>query len=176
MNTKGLFLPTIALSTFLLGFSISQVFAQNQTQTSSEIFAQVSTNTLLAIIGLITAGLTLIKTLADKGIINKKIGTVAVMAADTAYAVKDSRQLIQDVVQNSHETAQLISPESAQVATQRIQPLLEKVTQRVNEFTPKVEKYNEIASKLGNKGERTTDDIKEDEELKDDIPNEIVNT
>lgn len=147
MNTLIAFVA-IGVS-FVIGTSISAVLGQNQTATNSELFATSTTNTIIAITGLIAAIAAILKTLVDRGILDKRIGTVAVMTADTSYAVKDSRQSIQDLAQNTHETVKLISPEAAKYADDHMRPAMDRVTQRVNEYIPKANKFNEIANKLG---------------------------
>lgn len=171
----NLFIPVLALGMFLLGFSLSQVFAQNGTSSDSQVFAQISTNSIMAIVGLITAISAVIKTLVDKGIISKKLGTVAVIASDTSRAVADSRQDINDGLQAAFETIQITSPEAAD-AIKKAQPIIQRVGQRADEYTPKVNTFGRIASKLSEQGDKTTDDIKNNESLKKQIPNDIVPT
>jgi len=117
---------------------------------------------VIAIAGLVTV-------LVKAGIIDKRVGTVAVMAADASWAVKDNRQSIKDLAQNTYDVVKLASPESAAAADQKIAPVLDQATVRVNEYTPKVDKFAEIAKKLSEG--KQADSIKE---MKDDIPDKIV--
>lgn len=144
---------------FVIGISVSTALGQNQTATNSELFATSTTNTVIAITGLVAAIAAILKTLADRGVLDKRIGTVAVMAADTSYAVKDSRQSIQDLAQNTHETVKLISPEAAKYADDKIRPAMDRVTQRVNEYIPKVNKFEQIANKLGKSKDSELDKV-----------------
>jgi len=137
-------------------------------QTSTDEFSGVSTGLIMSVIALISTGFTLIKTLADKGILDKRVGSVAVMAGDAAVAIRDSREMIQEGLQAGFDIIGTTSPEAARQIQQNAVPVMKRVTQRVDEYTPKVQSFVNIAAKLSQKKTSEIEDIKEQ------IPNEIV--
>ena len=154
---------------FVVGNTVHLVFsyAQNNTSTapvvsSSDALITSVTSIVIAIAGLITV-------LVKAGIIDKRVGTVAVMAADASWAAKDNRQLIKDGMQNTYDIVKLASPEAAEAADRKLAPVLDDASRKVAEYTPKVEKFADIAKKLseGKKSEEITD-------LKNEIPDRIV--
>lgn len=163
----------VVISAIMIGSTIviSVVYAQNQTATPAQSFAASTDALLLAAIGIISAALALIKTFVDRGLLDKRIGTAVVMAADAAVAIKDNRQSIKDLAQNTYEVVQLTSPEAATAMSNKIQPVLNQATQRINEYTPKVEKFGAIANAIGKDGDKTTDEIKA---IRKTIPDSIV--
>ena len=152
---------------FVVGSSIHLVFAQNSTTNAPIV--QSADALITSIAGIVIAIAGLVTVLVKAGLIDKRVGTVAVMAADASWAVKDNRQSIKDLAQNTYDVVKLASPESAAAADQKIAPVLDQATVRVNEYTPKVDKFAAIAKKLSEG--KQADSI---EEMKDDIPDKIV--
>lgn len=139
-------LLAISLS-FSLGTTIfSLVYAQNETApTHSEVFAEINTNMITAIAGLVIAIATAAGAFAKIFHVEGKIGTAITMVADTAKATLDNRLLIQESAKATYE----MLPEQAQALVDK--PLVKEseLTKRVNEYIPKVEKAGEIANKWG---------------------------
>jgi hypothetical protein len=156
---------------FTVGISFSYVLGQSNTTVQYAPVVQSSDALIAAIASIVIAISSLIGIFVKAGFIDKRVGTVAVMAADSAWAVKDNRQSIKDVAQNSYDVAKLASPEAAAFADQKIAPVLDQATIRVNEYTPKVDKFAAIAKKLSEG--KQADSIKE---MKDDIPDKIVSS
>jgi hypothetical protein len=154
---------------FVIGSSVHLVlsYAQNTTQYAPVV--QSSDALITSITGIVIAIAGLVTVLVKAGIIDKRVGTVAVMAADASWAVKDNRQSIKDLAQNSYDVAKLASPEAAAFADSKIAPVLDEANRRVSEYTPKVDKFAAIAKKLSEG--KQADSI---EEIKDDIPDKIV--
>lgn len=156
---------------FTIGISFSYVLGQNGTTTVYAPVVQSSDALIAAIASIVVSVTTLIGILVKAGVIDKKIGTVAVMAADTAHAVSDNRQNIKDFQQNTYDVVKLASPETAAAADAKLAPVLDEASRRVSEYTPKVDKFADLANKISNKGKTADDKI---EEMKDDIPDRIV--
>jgi hypothetical protein len=178
MNTK---VQTVFVAAFALLFGVAIgsatiTFAQNGTSTDSEQFSAISTNMIIAIVALVGTGVTFLKTLADRGLLDKRIGSVAVIAGDSVVAIKDNRELIQEGLKTGFETVAISNPETAKEILDKSAPIMKKVTERVDEYNEKAGSFTRIASKIGKQGERTTDDIKENEELKENIPDSVVPT
>jgi hypothetical protein len=153
---------------FVVGSSVHLVLSYAQNTTASAPIVQSSDALITSITGIVIAIAGLITVLVKAGLLDKKVGTVAVMAADASWAVKDNRQLIKEGMQNTYEVVRLASPQTAEAADQKLVPLLDDATRKVNEYTPKVEKFADIANKLSkNKADEIT-------ALKDEIPDRIV--
>jgi len=164
---------SIVLALAMIGVS----YAQNGTTPTQPVTVGASAEVLIGTVtAIILAVLSIIKTLADKGILDKKAGTNAVMAADAAVAVYDTRLIVSELADAVVDTVKVSNPELAGEIDSKISNIMNKISTRVAEYQPKVDKFAQIANKLGNKGETTTDGIKEDEQLKDDIPDAIVPT
>ena len=161
---------------FVFGLSVMNAYAQNQTQTDAEQFAGISTNTIIAIVGLAGTILVFLKTLVDRGLLDKRIGTVAVMAGDTVVAVQHNRELIREGLQTGFETVSISNPEQASQILEKSKPIMENITKRVEEYDEKAKTFTRIASNIGKQGERTTDDIKDNQTLKETIPDSVVPT
>ena len=162
----------IAGLTFIIGMSVHvfNAYAQNQTGTYAPVV--VSTDALIiASIGIISAVAALIKSFVDRGWLDKRIGTVAVMASDAAVAVKDNRQTIKDLAQNTYDTVKLTNPAATATADEKLAPVLDRATVKINEYTPKVERFTELGKKISRSGDNADDAI---EDMKEDIPNSIV--
>lgn len=168
----------IAVVALILGLTtIGYAYAQNGTDTTTtETLGGQAAITMTSIIAIILAGLGIVKTLVDKGILDKRIGTAAVIGADTAVAALDTRQLVSEVVNGIVDTLKVDNPEAAAKIQNAVQPVLKRIDDKVKEYQPKVDKFGQIANAIGARGEKTVDAIKEDEELKDNIPNQIVST
>lgn len=167
------------MSSFLglvVGISITDLYAQNQTETDAEQFAGISTNMIIAIIALVGTGLTFIKALVDRGILDKRIGTVATIAGDSVVAIRDNRNMIQEGIQTGYETVAQANPQLAAEIKSKSEPVMKKITEEVQKYDEKAQKFTAIASKIGKQGENTTDDIKENETLKEQIPDSVVPT
>lgn len=158
---------------FSVGMIVNNtVMAQTQNQTGNAPVVQAIDNLVyVVIIPIVLSALSIIKSLVDKGILSKRIGTVAVMAGDTAMAVADTRQTVNKVAQTSYETAKLASPDAARYADEVVAPLMNEAGRRISEYKPKADDFAAIARTLGKKGENTTEEIKE---IRDKIPDEIV--
>ena len=156
---------------FVVGSTVHLVFSYAQNSTQYAPVVQSSDALITSIAGIVIAIAGLVTVLVKAGLIDKRVGTVAVMAADTAWAAKDNRQSIKDLAQNTYDVVKLASPESAAAADQKIAPVLDQATVRVNEYTPKVDKFAAIAKKLSEG--KQSDEIKE---MKDDIPDRIVHS
>ena len=150
---------------------VASVFAQGNTTVQYAPVVASSDALIASIIAAIIAVSGLIKTFVDKGWLSKKIGTVAVIAADTAVAARDNRQTIKDIGQNMYDVTKLTSPESTSTLDEKLAPALDRATARLNEYTPKVDKFSALAKKLSNSGENADNAI---EEMKDEIPDKIV--
>jgi hypothetical protein len=120
------------------------VFAQNTTTTSAPV-VQSSDALITAVTGIVIAIAGLVTTLVSRGLLDKRIGTAAVMAADASWAVKDNRQLIKDGMQNTYDIVKLASPAAAEAADRKLAPILDDASRKVAEYTPKVEKFAAIA-------------------------------
>jgi hypothetical protein len=131
---------------------------------------------MTSVIAIILAVLGIVKTLVDKGILSKKAGSGAVMAADAAVAVLDTRELVQDFINAFVDALKVDNPQLADTIQQKANPILRAARQKVDEYRPKVDKFGQIANRIGQKGENTTEGIKDDEQLKDTIPDSIVPT
>ena len=131
---------------------------------STDSLIASATAIIIAIAGLVTM-------LVQKGIISKKIGTVAVMASDAAVAVRDNRQTIKDLAQNTYDVAKVTSPEAAAAADSKLAPVLDRATVKINEYTDKVDRFAELGNKLSSGGTNADSKIKD---MKDDIPDKIV--
>lgn len=175
---KDIFIVAILSSMLGLvaGVSITDLYAQNQTQTDAEQFAGISTNTIIAITGLVGTILVFLKTLVDRGLLDKRIGTVATIAGDSVVAIQDNRHMIHQGLQTGYETVQQANPQLAAEIKSKSEPVMQKVTEEVQKYDEKAKKFTEIASKIGQSGQRTTDDIKENEALKEKIPDSVVST
>ena len=175
---KNIFIVAILSSMLGLvaGISITEIHAQNQTQTDAEQFAGISTNMIIAIVSLAGTALVFLKTLADRGLLDKRIGTVAVMAGDTVVAVQHNRELIKEGLQTGFETVSISNPEQASQILEKSKPIMENITKRVEEYDEKAKTFTRIASNIGKQGERTTDEIKDNEALKETIPDSVVPT
>jgi hypothetical protein len=156
---------------FVVGSSVHLVLSYAQNTTTYAPVVQSSDALITSITGIVIAIAGLITVLVKSGLIDKKVGTVAVMAADAAVAVKDNRQSIKDLSQNTYDVVKLASPETAAAADAKLAPVLDEASRRVAEYTPKVDKFADLASKISNKGKTADDKI---EEMKDDIPDRIV--
>lgn len=165
-NTTTLLFVGLA---FVVGTSIHLVFSYGQnTTTPNAPVVQSSDALLTSITGIIIAIASIITVLVKAGILDKKIGTAAVMAADASWAVKDNRILIKDGLQNTYDVVKLASPQTAEAADQKLAPVLDDASRKVAEYIPKVDKFADIAKKLSkNKEQEITD-------MKDDIPDRIV--
>ena len=152
---------------FVVGSSVHLVLAQNGTQYAPVV--QSSDALITSIAGIVIAIAGLVTVLVKAGLIDKRVGTVAVMAADASWAVKDNRQSIKDLAQNSYDVAKLASPQAAAFADQKIAPVLDEANRRVSEYTPKVDKFAAIAKKLSEG--KVSEEIKA---VQDDVPDKIV--
>jgi hypothetical protein len=159
-------------ASFVVGTTVHNVFiyAQNTTTTYAPV-VQSSDALLASVIAAIIAVAGLIKTFVDRGWLDKRVGTVAVMASDAAVAVKDNRQTIKDLAQNTYDVVKITNPETAAAADQKLAPVLDQATVRINEYIPKVEKFTALGNKLSNGGTKADPKI---EEMKDEIPDKIV--
>lgn len=154
---------------FMGGYTINSfVFAQNTTTTNAPVVTSID-SLLVSITSIVIAIAGLVGVLVKAGLIDKRVGTVAVMAADASWAVKDNRQSIKDLSQNTYDVVKLASPETAEAADKKLAPVLDQATTRLNEYTPKVDKFAEIAKKMSEG--KQADSI---EEIKEDIPDKIV--
>lgn len=142
----------VILLAISLSFSLSVTifslvaYAQNETApTHSEVFAEINTNMITAIAGLVIAMATAAGAFAKIFHVEGKVGTAITMVADTAKATLDNRLLIQESAKATYE----MLPEQAQALADK--PLVKEseLTKRVNEYIPKVEKAGEIANKWG---------------------------
>jgi hypothetical protein len=156
---------------FVVGSSVHVILSYGQNGTQYAPVVQSSDALITSIAGIIIAIAGLVTVLVKAGLIDKKVGTVAVMAADASWAVKDNRQSIKDLAQNTYEVTKLASPEAAAYADKKIAPVLDEANRRVSEYTPKVDKFAAIAKKLSEG--KQADSIKE---MKDDIPDKIVSS
>jgi len=165
------FIAIVAITfSFAIGLTVNSIlYAQNSTQYAPVV--QSSDALLTSIVSIIIAIAGIVTALVNKGILSKNIGTVAVMASDTAWAVKDNRQMIKDGMQTGYDTVKISNPEAAAYADKNISPQLDKATVMVNEYTDKVNKFADIANKLSNGGKKADDKITD---MKDDIPDRIV--
>jgi len=159
---------------FVVGSSVHLVlsYAQNGTQYAPVVNS--SNNLLIAIVGIIPAITALIITLANRGLLGKhsqEIATNAVMVADTAHAVSDSRQNIKDLAQTTYDTVKMSNPEAVAYADSKIAPVLDQVTVKTNEYKEKVDKFEDLANKISNAGKKADPKIMD---MKDDIPDRIV--
>ena len=68
------------------------------------------------------------------------------------------------------------NPEVAAKVQNAVQPVLKQIDQKVKEYQPKVDTFAQIANKIGSNGAKTVDAIKENDELKDNIPDAIVSS
>jgi hypothetical protein len=151
---------------------VFSVYAQNQTTETTYAPVVVSTDALIvAAIGIISAVAALIKSFVDRGWLDKRIGTVAVMASDASVAINDNRQTIKDLAQNTYDTVKLVNPQYTSTADEKLAPVLDRATVKINEYTPKVERFTELGKKISKSGDNADDQI---EAMKDDIPNSIV--
>ena len=146
-------------------------FGQGNTTTVYAPVVQSSDALIASIIAGIIAVAGLIKTFVDKGWLDKKVGTVAVMAADTAVAVRDNRQTIKDIGQTTYDTIKLTNPSATATADEKIAPAMDRATLKLNEYTGKVDRFSELANKLSKGGTQADDKI---EDMKDEIPDKIV--
>jgi hypothetical protein len=147
-------------------------YAQNTTANAPVV--ESSNNLLIAVVGIIPAITALIITLANRGLLGKhsqEIATNAVMVADTAHAVSDSRQLIKDGLQTTYDTIKMSNPDAVAKADEQMAPVLDKVTVKVNEYKEKVDRFEDIANKASNGGKKADPKIMD---MKDDIPDRIV--
>ena len=165
----------ILVSFGYIAITFGTIYAQNSTgtQTAAESLAQSSSALIGVAVSLVIAILTFLKTLLDRGILDKRVGTAVTMAADAAVAIRDNRQQISDVVQNSAEIATLIDKDGTTHAIQIVRPVLDNATQKLSEYIPKVEKFTAIANAINQNGDKTTDEIKD---MADVIPERIVPT
>jgi hypothetical protein len=170
----------LGTSITLFGAFSIMAYAQNTNSTNgtgtgtggtgtTENFTAMISGIIGAVVSFIIAITALLKVLP----LPKQIGTAAVMGADGAHAVMDNRQNIVDLAEAVKEIAALIDPERTQQAVNKITPVVNNATNKLNEFTPKVQKLESIASKIGQRGENTTDEIKD---MADIIPENIVPT
>jgi polyhydroxyalkanoate synthesis regulator phasin len=151
-NTVTLMLVALM---FLGGYSVSLlVHAQNTTGNYAPVVDSTSA-LITSITSMVIAVAGIVGMLVKAGILKKEIGT-------------------KDFAQNTYDTIKISSPEVAQKADEKLAPILNQATKRIDEYTDKVDKFAEIGKVLSKSGEKTTDDIKENKALKDDIPNEIV--
>lgn len=144
----------------VLGQAIN-INAQNTTSTSEQ-FGESGAGLVTAISSIVISITGLVTVLVKAGILDKKIGTVAVMTGDTMVAVRDSRQSFKEGLQNAHETIKLANPELADRIDQKVTPTMDMVTERVSEYSPKVDKFTDIIKPMGKK---TTEEIKEVEHI-----------
>ncbi len=166
-NTTTLLFVGLA---FVVGTSVHLVFSYGQNTTTPNAPVVTSIDSLLVSITsivIVIAGV--VTVLVKAGVIDKRVGTVAVMAADASWAVKDNRQSIKDLSQNTYDVVKLASPETAKAADEKLAPVLDEASRRVAEYTPKVDKFADIAKKLSEG--KNSDEI---EAMKDDIPDRIV--
>jgi hypothetical protein len=157
---------------FTVGITLHVVYGQNGTQYAPVV---QSSDTLLGLIVVgITSATSIIITLANRGLLgkhSKEIATNAVMVADTAHAVSDSRQTIKDVAQVTYDTIKISNPEATAYADQKIAPVIDQATVKVNEYNDKMHKFEDIANKVSDSGKKADPKITE---MKDDIPDRIV--
>ena len=151
-----------------ISFSSFTLASGQNTTSASESFAGAGTGVTMAIVSLIIAVSSIIKSLVDKGILDKRVGTVAIMAGDASYAVKDSRQLIYDGIKNTYEVIQSTNPEAAQVLSEKVQPVVDKARTRLEEYQPKVAMISRLAKKL------STSKTEGIQVIAGQIPDEIV--
>jgi hypothetical protein len=164
----------VTVLSFVVGMSVHvfSAYAQNQTTETTYAPVVVSTDALIvAAIGIISAAAALIKSFVDRGWLDKRIGTVAVMASDASVAINDNRQTIKDLAQNTYDTVKLVNPQYTSTADEKLAPVLDRATVKINEYTPKVERFTELGKKISKSGDNADDQI---EAMKDDIPNSIV--
>lgn len=156
---------------FAVGLTINTfLYAQNNTVQYAPVVAS-SDALITSITSIIIAIAGLIAVFVKAGIIDKRVGTVAVMAGDAAVAVRDNRQSIKDLSQNTYDVVKLASPETAAAADAKLAPVLDEASRRVSEYTPKVDKFTDLASQISNQGKKADDKIKA---MADDIPDRIV--
>lgn len=166
------FFAIVAITlSFAIGLTINNfVTAQNGTTTYAPV-VQSSDALIIAVISIIGVVAALVKSFVDRGLLDKRVGTVAVMASDAAVAVKDNRQTIKDLAQNTYDVVKLTNPEAAAKADKDLAPVLDQATVRINEYTPKVARFTELGNKLSNAGKKSDDKIKA---MAADIPDSIV--
>lgn len=136
---------SLSLSSGVTIFSLV-AYAQNETApTHSEVFAEINTNMITAIAGLVIAIATAAGAFAKIFHVEGKVGTAITMAADTAKATLDNRVLIQESAKATYE----MLPQQAQALADK--PLVKEaeLTKRVNEYIPKVQTMGQIADKWG---------------------------
>ena len=157
---------------FTVGTMVPVFVAYGQNTTTQYAPVVQSTDTLITSITSITISIaTIIGFLVKMGWFDKKIGTVAVMASDAAVAIKDNRQSIKDLAQNTYDVAKITPPEAAAAADQKLAPVLDRASARINEYIPKVDKFAELGNKLSKGGTKADEQI---QVMKDTIPNKIV--
>ncbi len=176
LSTQLLLYAAVITTSFSIGSAITS-YAQNGTDTTPDdsLGGQTAT-TITAVVAIITSVFGIIKLLSDKGWLDKRAGTAAVMGADTAVAVLQTRELLSDTINGIIDVIKTDNPTLAQKIEDQAKPLLKRIEDKADEYRPKVNKFEQIAGKIVNKGENTVDAIKEDEKLKEDIPNTIVPT
>ena len=167
-----LFSASILLALITIGYG----YAQNQTDTDDGSLGAQTAITMGTVAAIIISVLGIIKTLVDKGILDKRVGTGVVMAADATHAVLDTRELVQETTNAILEALRVDNPEVAAKVQNAVQPVLKQIDQKVKEYQPKVDTFAQIANKIGSNGAKTVDAIKENNELKDNIPDAIVSS
>ena len=176
MNSQLVTMILIVSASGMVGLFIGQtIYAQNGTDTDTSIGGQLS-NTVVGVVALITSIAAILKILSDKGWIPAKIGTGAVIASDTARSSLDNRFLMRDVLNGFVETLKVDNPQSAAKIEEVASKYLKIIDKKIAEYQPKVEKFERIAAQISEKGEKTVDAIKDDEKLKQNIPNAIIPT
>jgi len=157
---------------FVAGSTVHVIFSYAQNTTTQYAPVVQSSDALItSITSIIIAIAGVIGMLVKAGWLDKKVGTVAVMAADASHAVQDNRQNSKDFQQNVYDVIKIASPETAAAADQKLAPVLDQASVRINEYIPKVQKFEDLANKLSNGGKKADSKI---EDMKDDIPDRIV--
>jgi hypothetical protein len=168
-------MAAIGLASFSLGSSITS-HAQNGTDTTPPTVGDKLADNWLAIVSMITSIGIILKILADRGWIPAKIGTGAVMAADGARANLDGRILMGKVFDTFIDTLKIDSPEMASKIEAAASKASDLIKEKIDEYEPKVKKFENIAKSVSDSGEKTVTEIKDDQNLKENIPNGIIPT
>ncbi len=174
MSQSNVTVFILAAALMIAVFTLGNVYAQNGTSTDEASLGGQTAITMGLVGTIILTILGIVKQLADKGWFDKKVGSAAVMGADAAVAVLQTRELVAESVNAIIETIKIDSPELAKKIGDNLSPILKKIDEKVTEYQPKVNAFGQIANKIGDKGDKTVDAIKEDEELKDNIPDTII--
>lgn len=160
---------------FMIGYTSNGLIARAQNTTTQYAPVVQSTDALyIAITGIFGSAVSLVIALANKNLLgkhSKEIGTNAVMAADANAAVIESRQGFKDFAQNTYDVIKIASPETAEAADKKIAPEMDKMTVKINEYRPKVDRYAAMANKTSDGGKKADSKIID---MKDDIPDNIV--